>query len=288
MALAFFRTGRIPPRALQTLEEVLVGADRDPQTRIMGVAGYPCAHSKSPALFYNLFEHYGLNYHYTWFEDPAISRIMDLARSVDAKGLSVTNPFKADVMEYVDEVDEHAARPIGAVNTVVFACGTAVGYNTDWIGVRKPLVHLKGAKAVLLGAGGVAAAAAYALVDLDMDLTILNRTPANAKILADRFGCKSAVWDAFDGIKPDLVVNATPLGMEPDTRSPLKDDQIMPVMTVYDLVYTPPVTPLILAARKKGCPTILGTEMFIHQAREQFYLNFGIDVPDAIIRELVA
>ncbi len=287
-ALAFFRTGRIPPRALHQLEEVLTGAGRDPQTRIMGVAGYPCAHSKSPALFNGLFEQYGLNYHYTWFEDPAISRIMEVARDVDAKGLSVTIPFKADVMEYVDEVDEHAARPIGTVNTVVFSCGTAVGYNTDWLGVRKPLIHLKGAKAVLLGAGGVAAAAAYALVDLDMDVTILNRTPAKAKILADRFGCKFADWDAFDAIKPDLVVNTTPLGMEPDTRSPLKDAQILPGMTIYDLVYTPPETPLIQAARKKGCPTILGTEMFIHQAREQFYLNFGIDVPDAIIRELVA
>jgi shikimate dehydrogenase len=286
-ALGFFKTGRIPPVAFQKLEEVLVSADRDPQTRIMGVAGYPCAHSKSPALFNGLFERYGLNYHYTWFEDPEIAEIMKVARCVDAKGLSVTIPFKADVMEYVDEVDEHAARPIGAVNSVVFACGSAIGYNTDWLGVRKPLVHLKGAKAVLLGAGGVAAAAAYALVDLDMDLTILNRTPATAKILADRFGCKSADWDAFDGIKPDLVVNATPLGMQPDTRSPLKDDQIQPGMTIYDLVYTPPETPLIQAARMKGCQTILGTEMFIHQAREQFYLNFGIDVPDTIIRELV-
>lgn len=287
-ALKFFKSGRIPPLDLRKLEEVLAGTDRNPQTRIMGVAGYPCAHSKSPALFNALFERYSLNYHYTWFEAPAIAEIMKIARSVDAKGLSVTIPFKADVMEYVDEVDEHAAQPIGAVNSVVFACGTAIGYNTDWLGVRKPLIHLKGASAVLLGAGGVAAAAAYALVDLDMDVTILNRTPATAKILADRFGCKSADWDAFDAIKPDLVVNATPLGMQPDTRSPLKDEQILPGMTVYDLVYTPPETPLIQAARKAGCQTILGTEMFIHQAREQFYLNFGIDVPDAVIRELVA
>ncbi|MDP2795962.1 MAG: shikimate dehydrogenase [Methanoregula sp.] len=286
-ALQFFKTGRILPLALQKLESVLTGDNRDPQTRIMGVAGYPCAHSKSPALFNGLFEHFGLNYHYTWFEDPELDEIMRVARGIDAKGLSVTIPFKQDVMEYVDELDEHAARQIGAVNTVVFACGTAIGYNTDWLGVRKPLVHLKGAKAVLLGAGGVAAAAAYALVDLDMDVTILNRTPATAKTLAGRFGCKSADWDAFDGIKPDLVVNATPLGMEPDTRSPLKEDQILSEMTVYDLVYTPPETPLIQSAQKKGCNTIPGTEMFIHQAREQFYLNFGIDVPDTIIRELV-
>ena len=162
-----------------------------------------------------------LNYHYTWFEDPELDEIMDVARAVDAKGLSVTIPFKQDVIQYLDEIDEHAAQQIGAVNTVVFACGTGIGYNTDWLGVRKPLVSLKGAKAVLLGAGGVAAGAAYALTDLDMDVTILNRTPEKAKKLAERFGCAWGSWDKFEQIKPDLVVNATPLGMQPDTRNPL-------------------------------------------------------------------
>jgi shikimate dehydrogenase len=285
-ALAFFKTGRLPPVALINLTEILTGPDRDPTTRIMGVAGYPCAHSRSPGLFNALFDYYQLNYHYTWFEDPELDEIMDVARAIDVKGLSVTIPFKRDVIKYLDEIDEHAAREIGAVNTVVFACGTAIGYNTDWLGVRKPLVSMKGAKAVLLGAGGVAAGAAYALTDLDMDVTILNRTPENAKKLAERFGCKWGSWDEIDRIKPELVVNATPLGMQPDTRSPLREDQLNENMTVFDLVYTPPVTPLIEAARAKGCRTISGIEMFIEQAREQFYLFFGIDVPAEKMREL--
>jgi shikimate dehydrogenase len=286
-ALAFFRTGRVPTVLLNRLESILTAPDRDPLTRIIGVAGYPAAHSLSPKLFNALFAHYHLNYHYTWFEDPELNEIMDVARAVNAKGLSVTIPFKRDVMELVDEIDEHAARSIGAVNTIVFACGTSVGYNTDWLGVRKPLVSMKGAKAVLLGAGGVAAAAAYALKDLDMEVTILNRTLENARKLAERFGCAWGSWDEFDRIKPDLVVNATPLGMQPDTRSPLQADQLHENMTVFDLVYTPPVTPLIEAARAKGCRTICGTEMFIEQAREQFYLFFGIDVPSEKIKELV-
>jgi len=287
-ARAFFRTGRIPPVLLKNLEYILTAPDRDPLTRIMGVAGYPCAHSMSPKLFNALFAHYHLNYYYTWFEDPELDEIIDIARAIDAKGLSVTIPFKQDVIDLVDEVEEHAARSIGAVNTVVFACGTAVGYNTDWLGVRKPLISMKGAKAVLLGAGGVAAAAAYALKDLDMEVTILNRTPGNAQKLAERFGCAWGGLDEFDRIRPDLVVNATPLGMQPDTRSPLKEDQLQENMTVFDLVYTPPVTPLIEAAQAKGCRTILGTEMFIEQAREQFYLFFGIDVPPEKVREFVA
>ncbi|MEN6443446.1 MAG: shikimate dehydrogenase [Methanoregula sp.] len=287
-ACAFFRTGRIPAPALQKLEEILTGPHRDPQTRILGVAGYPCAHSRSPHLFNALFSRYHLNYHYTWFEAPKPDEIMQVARAVDAKGLSVTIPFKQDMIPLLDEVDETAARQIGAVNTVVFACGTATGYNTDWLGIRKPLVGMKGSRAVLLGAGGGAAAAAYALKDLDMDVIVLNRTPQKAQALAERFGCAWAPWDAFDRIDPDLVVNTTPLGMQPDTRSPLAEKQITGEMTIFDLVYTPPVTPLIGMARQKGCTTITGIDMFVHQAREQFYLFFGIDVPEQVIRELVA
>jgi shikimate 5-dehydrogenase len=124
-------------------------------------------------------------------------------------------------------------------------------------------------------------------VDLDMDVTILNRTPEKAKAMAERFGCKWGGLPDFDAIKPDVVVNSTPIGMNTDDRSPLRDDQLQKGMTVFDLVYTPPITPLIEAAQKAGCTTITGTEMFIGQAKEQFYLFFGIDVPAEKIRELL-
>jgi shikimate dehydrogenase len=283
----FFRSGRIPPKCMEPLLKILAEKPPDPLTRLLGVAGYPCAHSRGPRIFNALFAAYGLNYHYTWFEDPELDQILEVARHLDVKGLSVTIPFKQDIIPLIDEVEEHAAQQIGAVNTVVFACDTAFGYNTDWIGVRKPLVDLKGAKAVLLGAGGAAAGAAFALRDLDMDLTILNRTPAHAQALAERFGCRWGPLSDFDAIHPDVVVNSTPLGMAPDTQSPLRGDQLQKGMTVFDLVYTPPVTPLIEAAQQAGCRTITGTEMFIGQAREQFYLFFGIDVPEPKIRELL-
>jgi shikimate dehydrogenase len=285
--ISFFRTGRIPPRCMDRLLKVLSDNPPDPLTRLIGVAGYPCAHSKGPNLFNALFETYGLDYHYTWFEDPELDEILSVARHLDVKGLSVTIPFKQEIIPLIDEVDEHAAQQIGAVNTVVFACGTSRGYNTDWIGVRKPLVDLKGSKAVLLGAGGAAAGAAYALTDLDMDVTILNRTPEKAKVLAERFGCRWGGLADFDSIHPDVVVNSTPLGMKPGDLSPLREDQLHKGMTVFDLVYTPPVTPLIEAAQRAGCTTITGTEMFIGQAQEQFYLFFGIDVPEGKIRELL-
>lgn len=285
--ISFFRSGRIPSKCMDRLMRVLSDNPPDPLTRLTGVAGFPCAHSKGPFLFNALFAEYGLDYHYTWFEDPELDEILSVARHLDVKGLSVTIPFKQEIIPLIDEVDEHAAQQIGAVNTVVFACGTARGYNTDWIGVRKPLVDLKGAKAVLLGAGGAAAGAAFALTDLDMDLTILNRTPEKAKVLAERFGCRWGELSDFDTVRPDVVVNSTPLGMNAGDRSLLREDQLHKGMTVFDLVYTPPVTPLIEAARRAGCTTITGTEMFIGQAREQFYLFFGIDVPQEKIRELL-
>ncbi len=285
--ISFFKTGRIPQKCMERLLKILADDPADPLTRLMGVAGYPCAHSKGPRLFNALFNFYGLDYHYTWFEDPELDEILRVARHLDVKGLSVTIPFKQEIIPLIDEVEEHAAQAIGAVNTVVFSCGTARGYNTDWIGVRKPLVDLKGSKAVLLGAGGAAAGAAFALVDLEMDVTILNRTPEKAKVLAERFGCKWGELPDFDRIRPDVVVNSTPLGMDKDNRSILREDQLHPGMTVFDLVYTPPVTPLIEAAQKAGCRTITGTEMFIGQAKEQFYLFFGIDVPAEKIRELL-
>jgi shikimate dehydrogenase len=284
---AFFRTGRIPPKCMEQLLKVLAEKPENPLTRLIGVAGYPCAHSKGPRLFNALFARYGLDYHYTWFEDPELDEILRVARHLDVKGLSVTIPFKKDIIPLIDDIDEHAARQIGAVNTVVFACGTAIGYNTDWIGVRKPLVDLKGSKAVLLGAGGAAAGAAFALTDLDMDTTILNRTPAKAKSMAERFGCRWGGLEEFGNLKPDVVVNSTPLGMDPGDRMPVDAALLRKEMTVFDLVYTPPVTPLIEAARRAGCRTITGTEMFIGQAREQFYLFFGIDVPQETIRELL-
>lgn len=285
--LTFFRGGRVPDPVLYRLEQILKNPPEDPKTRLIGVAGFPCIHSRGPRLFNALFGEYGLNYYYTFFEDPDIGRIMQQARALDLKGLSVTIPFKQSVMEHLDAIPDPAAQQIGAVNTVVFSCKEALGYNTDWLGVQAPLAGMKGKKAVLLGAGGVASAAAYALVGLDMDLTILNRTPAKAKELAKRAGCRWAAWDTFDQIHPDLVVNATSLGMEPDTRSPLEAGQLYPDLTVFDLVYTPPITPLIERAMAQGCTVITGTGMFAEQARAQFNLWFGIDLPTAALRKYI-
>jgi shikimate dehydrogenase len=283
--LSFIGKIPLPDRDRRILSSVLGGTD-ERRAVICGIAGYPCSHSRSPALWNRLFDHFGLPSFYTYFEWPDIGEVIAAARDLGIRALSVTIPFKERVVGLLDEVDDDA-RTIGAVNTVVQCGGELHGYNTDWIGVRAPLEDLRGARAVVLGAGGAAAAAVHALLALDMEVTVLGRTPEKAGRFAGRFGVRVAPLASFRDLRPDVVVNATPVGMLPDRSSLLTAEDLREGMTVFDLVYTPPETPLLALARGAGCRVIPGTEMFIHQAREQFFHVTGIRVPDALVREMV-
>ncbi|MDD1718963.1 MAG: bifunctional shikimate kinase/shikimate dehydrogenase, partial [Methanoregulaceae archaeon] len=209
----------LPVSELRELESTLIGPAADPLTRLYGIAGNPCGHSKSPPLFNALFGEYGINSHYTRLCWKDCAEVVHNARFLDFRGLSVTIPFKEEILKYCAEIDADA-RAIGAANTIVFCGGKAFASNTDWIGIRDPLQHRRGARAVVLGAGGAAAAAVYALRSLDMDITILNRTMERGEKLASRFGCRSAPPDDFGKILPEVVVNTTPVGMAPDDTSP--------------------------------------------------------------------
>lgn len=250
----------------------------NPTLRLCAVAGNPVSHSRSPPLFNRLFTIYGLNFYYTRIHWDMIGDIIDAFHRMDMRGLSITIPFKETVMPLLDEVDEKAAA-IGAVNTVVQCGGSMTGYNTDWLGIREPLIHLQGSRAIILGAGGAAAAAVYACRDLDMDVTVLNRTPQRGEKLAARFGCRWGALSDFSKYRSDVVINATPAGMEPDTSVPVNPADLNPGMTVFDLVYTPAETPLLREARARGCAIIGGVRMFVIQAKEQFRLFTGINAP---------
>ncbi|MDD1676703.1 MAG: shikimate dehydrogenase, partial [Methanomicrobiales archaeon] len=273
----------IPAIEREILEQALMGGKyRD--IRILGIVGYPCHHSRSPHLFNTLFQRFGLRLRYTRFEWANLGDVMGLARSIGMRGLSVTIPFKENVREYLDEEDAHT-QAIGACNTVVFCGGKAYGWNTDWIGVMKAVEHLRGCRAVLLGAGGAAAAAAYALRSLDMDVTVYGRDEMKTHAFAERFGIRHASLEGMGKIDADLIVHATPVGMDGDPKSLLTADQIPAGCTVFDLVYTPPLTPLLREAQKSGARIIPGTEMFVRQACEQFRLFTGIVVQEDTVRE---
>jgi 3-dehydroquinate dehydratase/shikimate dehydrogenase len=146
---------------------------------------------------------------------------------------------------------------------------------------------VKPKKAVILGAGGAARGAVYALKHTDAEIFILNRTEEWAKDLALETGCKYGNLKILESINPDLIINATSVGMK-GTDTPVEKRKILkPEMTVFDLVYTPPVTRLLKEAREAGCLCISGEEMFIHQAAEQFFRMFGIRILASEIREIL-
>ncbi|MDD1674107.1 MAG: shikimate dehydrogenase, partial [Methanomicrobiales archaeon] len=275
----------IPPHEREILEQVL-GRGENQNIRVLGVVGYPCRHSRSPPLFNALFQRYGLRMRYTRFEWANLGEVIGFARSTGMRGLSVTIPFKEEVRGYLDEEDVHT-QAIGACNTVIFCGGKAFGYNTDWIGVMKAVEHLRGCRAVLIGAGGAAAAAAYALCRLDMDVTVLGRDQRKTHTFAAQFGIHHAPLEGTRKIDADLIVHATPVGMDGDPKSLLSAGQIPQGCTVFDLVYTPALTPLLREAQKSGARIIPGTEMFVRQACEQFRLFTGIRVQENTVREIV-
>jgi len=281
-AVRFLDRSGIPHDEVRAFEEAVNG---DPKTRLYAIAGNPAFQSRSPALYAQLFSHYHLNCHYTRLQAPDILPILRICHDLDFRGLSVTIPFKTSIMGHLSEISPDA-REIGAVNTVVWCGGKGYGSNTDWIGIRDAIGDA-GSKAVVLGAGGAAAAAVYALRSLSLDITVLNRTVSAARDLAGRFGCESGPLEMFDRVSPDIVINATPVGMDPDTRSLLQQGQLKPSMTIFDLVYTPPDTPLIRMARSARCRVIPGTELFVRQAAAQFRHFTGISAPLELVRSMI-
>lgn len=276
----------IPAGDLGRIRKILSGDGEDPLTRICGVAGNPVLHSRTPALQNALFARYGLGFFSTFFQPREIGGLMQAMRTLDLRGCAVTIPFKEQVIPHLDDVDRDA-ETIGAVNTVVQCGGQLTGYNTDWLGVRGPLEHLQGARAVLVGAGGAAAAAAHAMLSLGMEVTVLNRSPDRARQLGDRFGCTYGPLTDIERLSPGVIVHATPVGMHPDRGMAIPARVLSAGMTVFDLVYTPPETPLIRAARAAGCRVIPGTEMFIRQACEQFRYLTGILPGEGEVREVM-
>ncbi len=252
---------------------------------IFGITGNPVSHSRSPHLYNALFTEYAIPGRYLYLPAKTAEDAIRIMRGLGAKGLSVTIPFKEMMISCIDEPDEDALA-IGAVNTVLSCDGRLYGHNTDWIGIREPIRDLRGGDALVVGAGGAAAAAVYALQSLEMDVTISNRTEKRGEVLAERFGCRSALLSS--SINADLIVNATPVGMKERDNSPVPSELLKPDTTIFDLVYTPPMTSLLREAEAAGCRIIQGTEMFIHQARAQFTILTGIDPGIDRIREVLS
>ncbi len=263
-------------------------------TGFCGLIGHPIGHSLSPAIFNAVFQARGLDVAYVPVAGEDLDGVLDLAIGMGFRGVSVTMPFKQEIASRSARRDE-VVTAIGAANTVVFEGDRLAAYNTDGGAVVAALVAVRpveAARIAVVGAGGAARAGATALVGAGADVTILNRTEARAREAAELAGAKSAGLEQLDGGDFDIVINATPVGMQgtPMAEStPFPPEWLSGGEVVFDMVYRPRTTPLLRQAAGRGCTTIEGLEMFIRQAAAQFRIltgDTGVDPLD-MMREVV-
>ncbi len=289
---------------LTALRDLYRWDDLGPSTRVYGVLGWPVGHSRSPHIHNAALRAAGIDAVYvplpvrpTWAEFAAFMDAVQRNPDLDFWGFSVTLPHKEHALRWLEEQGgeiEPLARRCGAVNTLLrHADGTSSGHNTDVLGVVAALRALpdwasadwRGRRAAVLGAGGVARAVVVALADRGCQVTIFNRTAERARRLADEFNCASEEWNARAESPADLLVNCTSVGLAPHVaETPCPDDALRPGLTVFDTVYHPAETRLLRSARARGCATVGGVEMFLHQAAAQFELWHGRSIALDVLR----
>lgn len=268
---------------------------------LAGVIGHPVAHSRSPALHGYWLKRYGIKGHYIPMDiaQADLAEALKFLPKLGFVGLNVTIPHKETVLQLADIVTDRAAL-IGAANTLIFRKdGKVYADNTDGAGFMTNLRQNAPAwvpgsgPAALLGAGGAARAVVAALFEVGVpEIRVANRTKARAEALRADFGAKLTVYDWTQAGQmlsgAALVVNTTSLGMtgKADFQVPL--DLLDRRAVVTDLVYTPLQTPLLLEAQARGCTTVDGLGMLLHQAAPGFerWFDHRPDV-DAATRQAV-
>ena len=241
------------------------------RTSIYGVVGRPIGHSVSPAMHNAGFAALGIDAVYLPLEAESAEDFAGFAEALGVRGASVTAPFKRAVLERVDEADP-ITRRVGALNSLKIDAARWLGRNTDVAGFLAPLRErtvLKGARVVVLGAGGGARAVVTGLVDEGARVTISARNLARAEEVAGTAGAAVSAWPPPPN-SWDVLVNATPVGTFPRVDQSPMAGQPLDGHLVYDLVYNPSKTRLQADAEAAGCQALGGLAMLVEQARDQF------------------
>lgn len=267
----------------------------DGQRYLVGLIGAEIGTSLSPQLHEREADELGLRYLYQLIpidelgvRAAEVGSLLAEARRMGFRGLNITHPCKQIVVRHLDNLSP-AAAALGAVNTVVFTDGRMTGHNTDSSGFEAGFARgLPGAPmrhVVVLGAGGGGAAVAHAALRLGAGrLTIVDVVSSRADQLAAalRTHFAQARVQAVDPddlvaamADADGLVNATPVGMEPQVGMPLSEHLLRPELWVADIVYRPLETELLRHARARGCRTLSGSGMLIFQAADAFRLFTG-------------
>ena len=261
---------------------------------VLGLVGHPLEHSISPVIQETALAALDLPAVYLPFDllPDSLDALWLAMDRVRIRGFNVTHPLKESVAQRVDEMDADAER-LGAVNTVVVDDGWTNGHNTDVYGFRVSLralgLRVGGRSALVVGAGGAAKAVVHVLLREGASVQVTNRTVARADALADSFDEPVAVVPMKDleRLGPwDLLVNATPIGMKGiENRLPVPEAIVAKAAFIYDLVYNPTTTPLLLVAQRLNRPGTSGLDMLLHQAAKAFELWTGASAPfDAMRR----
>jgi shikimate dehydrogenase len=264
-------------------DRVITGA-----TRVVGVIGDPVGHSRSPAMHNAAFDALGLDWVYVAFPvargDGAAA--VRAVTTLGLPGLNVTMPHKADAAAACDDLAPEAAA-LGAVNTVVNADGALIGHSTDGDGFLRALedeaVEVAGRGVLVIGAGGAARAITHALGRVGAHVTVVARRSdagRNAAALAPDGDAARFDEIAVEGF--DVIVNATPLGMEGEAP-PIDVAKLHAGQFVYDTVY-PVETPLLHEARAIGLGAAGGLGMLVHQGALSFSLWTGVEPPLDVMR----
>jgi len=258
----------------------------DSQTSLLGLIGHPVRHSMSPIMHNAVIQKLNLKYIYLAFDvDPKnLKKAMSGIRALNIKGVNVTIPYKQEIMKFVDEIDP-LAKKIGAINTIKNIDGYLIARNTDAAGAKKSLTdancEIQGKNVLILGAGGAARAICFALAEQANKIIISNRTEDKAISLAkeikhkmntdaEGYSNQKNILEKLIG-KTDVLINTTPLGMYPHINQlPIPEHLLIENLFVFDVIYNPLKTKLLIVAEKKGCDILGGLDMLINQGALAF------------------
>jgi shikimate dehydrogenase len=276
----------------------------DARTQFCGVIGNPVGHSLSPAIHNAAFRKLGLNFVYlAWQVELIGDAIKGLRALGNFRGASVTIPYKVAAIPFLDHVEVTAQR-IGAINTIVAEKSELTGYNTDATGALRALkegrVELKGRHIVILGSGGAARAIAFALAgESGADkLTLLGVDDPERTSLAQDIRSQAALTvedfhldeAALRRVLLDahVLIHCTPVGMSPKADTTCISASLLHAdLSVMDIVYNPLETRLLKDAKRAGCRTIPGLEMFLNQAVTQFEFWTNQPAPVEVMRTVL-
>ena len=262
-------------------------------TKQLGVIGYPLSHTLSPVFQQAALDYHAIPVTYSAWPTPpeSLRETVKRLRGEEYMGFNITIPHKERLLDLVDDAND-MARNVGAVNTVVNRDGVLTGHNTDTYGFVRSLKEKadfepRGKSVLLLGAGGAARAAAYALAGEGVErLTIANRTVARAESLAEEVGSVLGEIEAvsLENVSgdADLIVNSTSVGMASGDgagQTPIKAASIPRDALAYDMVYTPAETPFLCSAQEARARVLGGLWMLIYQGAAAFELWTGKHAP---------